>query len=61
MVNGEVVDALARMVHAAEAERLGRALCAKLAGLLERQQYEVVIQVGSAMYTGRYVQVVHVL
>lgn len=44
MVNGAVVDALARVVHRDDAQRAGRALCARLAQLLDRQQFELNIQ-----------------
>lgn len=44
LVNGQVVDALARMVHKNQIVQLGRALCSKMKQLLDRQQFEVVIQ-----------------
>lgn len=46
LVNGRPVDALSRLVAAADAQRAGRALTARLKELLDRQQFEVVIQVG---------------
>ena len=44
MLNGEVVDALSTVVHREHAITVGRALAAKLAKLIPRQQYEVAIQ-----------------
>eukprot|EP00195_Chlamydomonas_chlamydogama_P016553 CAMPEP_0202908548 /NCGR_PEP_ID=MMETSP1392-20130828/46429_1 /ASSEMBLY_ACC=CAM_ASM_000868 /TAXON_ID=225041 /ORGANISM="Chlamydomonas chlamydogama, Strain SAG 11-48b" /LENGTH=570 /DNA_ID=CAMNT_0049597945 /DNA_START=323 /DNA_END=2035 /DNA_ORIENTATION=+ len=44
LVHGKVVDALARMVHRSDVEKVGRSLCSKLANLLDRQQFEVGIQ-----------------
>ena len=43
----QVVDALARMVHRNDAIRVGRGLCEKMRDLLDRQQFEVIIQVGA--------------
>jgi hypothetical protein len=45
LVNGTPVDVLARLVPGAAAQRLGRQLVGKLKELLDRQQYEVVLQV----------------
>ena len=42
---GKVVDALARMVHRSDSMHVGKALCAKLADALDRQQFEVILQV----------------
>jgi len=44
MVNGEVVDALAQLVHRDKGTRRGRDICAKLREVLPRQLFEVVIQ-----------------
>ncbi|WIA42271.1 hypothetical protein OEZ86_008287 [Tetradesmus obliquus] len=44
LVNGKAVDALGRLVPTGDAVRLGRALTARMRTLLDRQQYEVVIQ-----------------
>lgn len=42
----QVVDALCRMVPRDQAATAGRALLAKMTRLLDRQQFEVVLQVG---------------
>ena len=52
LVNGAPVDALARLVAAGDAQRAGRALAARLKGLLDRQQFEVVIQVWAGVAAG---------
>ena len=44
LVNGEAVDALSLICHAAKAEAKGRALAAKMKELIPRQMFEVVIQ-----------------
>lgn len=44
MVNQEPVDAVARIVHHSQAERLGRAWVTKFKEHVERQMFEVVIQ-----------------
>lgn len=44
LVNGEPVDALARVVHRSRAEPVGRALCAKLKELMARQQFDIALQ-----------------
>ncbi len=44
LLNGEPVDALALMVHRSKAERIGRDLCEKLAKVIPRQLFEVIIQ-----------------
>ncbi|KAL6778730.1 EFG11 [Auxenochlorella protothecoides x Auxenochlorella symbiontica] len=44
LLNGEPVDALARIVHRDRAEPLGRRLCAALAGALPQQQFQVAVQ-----------------
>ncbi|PSC76214.1 translation factor GUF1 mitochondrial isoform X1 isoform B [Micractinium conductrix] len=44
LINGESVDALARVVHRDKAQAVGRRLCAKLRDLMDRQQFEVVLQ-----------------
>ena len=44
LVNGEAVDALARVVHRSRAAPVGRALCAKLRELMDRHQFDVVLQ-----------------
>lgn len=44
LVNGEAVDALARVVHRSRAAPVGRALCAKLRDLMDRQQFDVALQ-----------------
>ncbi|MCA4773776.1 translation elongation factor 4 [Wolbachia endosymbiont of Mansonella perstans] len=43
-VNGEPVDALACIVHKSRAEKRGREICARLKGLIPRQQYKIAIQ-----------------
>lgn len=50
LVNGRPVDALSRLVASHDAARAGRALAARLKELLDRQQFEVVIQVGGFVY-----------
>ncbi len=44
LVNGEPVDALAIIVHAAKAEARGRALCRRLKELIPRQLFKIAIQ-----------------
>ncbi|GIL43240.1 hypothetical protein Vafri_1037 [Volvox africanus] len=45
LAHGKPVDALARMVAREEAASIGRALLVKMKDLLDRQQFEVVLQV----------------
>ncbi len=44
MVNQEPVDALACIVHRAQAERRGRSLCERLKDLIPRQMFKIAIQ-----------------
>ncbi len=44
LVNGDPVDALAIIVHRAQAERRGRALCERLKDLIPRQLFLIAIQ-----------------
>lgn len=44
LVNGEPIDALARIVHRSRAAHAGRALCSKLKSLMDRQQFDVALQ-----------------
>ncbi len=46
LINGEAVDALARICHRGKAPAVGRRLVAKLRDLMDRQQFEVALQVG---------------
>ncbi|MBM3572488.1 MAG: elongation factor 4, partial [Alphaproteobacteria bacterium] len=44
LVNGEAVDALSMIVHRAQSETRGRALCVKLKDLIPRQLFKIAIQ-----------------
>ncbi|KAI8100907.1 hypothetical protein M9434_005291 [Picochlorum sp. BPE23] len=44
LVNGESVDALARVVHRSKAEKVGREVCQNLKKLMSRQQFDVALQ-----------------
>jgi GTP-binding protein LepA len=44
LVNGEAVDALSLIVHRAQSERRGRALCERLKDLIPRQLFQIAIQ-----------------
>jgi len=44
MVNHELVDALAFIVHKASSEKIGRAICEKLKTLIPRQMFQIPIQ-----------------
>jgi len=44
LVNGEPVDALSLIVHRAQSERRGRALCERLKDLIPRQLFQIAIQ-----------------
>ncbi|MCX5923101.1 MAG: translation elongation factor 4 [Candidatus Dependentiae bacterium] len=44
LLNGEPVDALSLMTHRSKAEKLGRELAEKLAKVIPRQMFEVIIQ-----------------
>jgi translation factor GUF1, mitochondrial len=48
LVNGAALDPLARLVHSSEAERAGRALVSRLAGMLHKEQFEVTLQASVA-------------
>ncbi len=44
MLNGKKVDSLSFLCHRSKTEVLGRALVAKLKGLIDRQLFQVAIQ-----------------
>ena len=44
LINGDLMDALAVIIHRDKAQDWGRRLCAKLKELIPRQMFEVVIQ-----------------
>ena len=44
LVNGENVDALAKVVHRSRAASVGRAICESLRKLLDRHQFDVALQ-----------------
>ena len=44
LINGESVDALALIAHRSQAEKRGRALCARLKELIPRQLFKIAIQ-----------------
>ncbi len=44
LLNGEPVDALSTLTHAANAESFGRRMCERLKELLPRQQFDIAIQ-----------------
>jgi GTP-binding protein LepA len=45
LLNGETVDALVSISHKSNAEQKGREMAKKLKDVLDRQQFEVQIQV----------------
>lgn len=44
LVNGDTIDALARVVHRSRAVPIGRTLCESLRSLLDRQQFDIALQ-----------------
>ena len=44
LVNGQIVDALACLVHRDKAVRRGKDMCAKLKDVMQRQLFEVAVQ-----------------
>ena len=44
LVNGEPVDALARVVHRSRADKIGKDLCHTLKQVIDRQQFDVALQ-----------------
>lgn len=44
LINGDAVDALSLIVHKSKAQGRGRALCAKMKEVIDRQQFQVAIQ-----------------
>lgn len=45
LVNGEPVDAMAKVVHRDEASRVGRRLVTRLQAIMQRELFDVVLQV----------------
>jgi elongation factor 4 len=48
LINGEPVDALARIVHRSRADKVGRDLCEVLKGVIARQQFDIAIQAAAS-------------
>ncbi len=44
LLNGDPVDALSLIVHRSKAQNRGRALCAKMKEVIDRQQFQIAIQ-----------------
>lgn len=44
LLNGDPVDALSLIVHKSKAQNRGRALCAKMKEVIDRQQFQIAIQ-----------------
>ena len=44
LLNSEVVDALAALIHKDHAQEFGRKICEKLKELIPRQQFQIAIQ-----------------
>ncbi len=45
LAHGKPVDALARLVARSEADSVGRSIIAKMKSMMERQQFDVILQV----------------
>lgn len=63
LLNGEPVDALARVVHRDKAQRAGRLMVSKMKDLMTRQQVDIAIQAAAnnKIIARETIKVLHVL